>query len=83
MLSANLSPEIAATLGPHEGSGEGVEHAVIALDQPMTIAVEQLERAQLQHALRVCDGHAGKAAAFLGLSRKWFYLKQRRYRDRR
>ena len=80
-MPEHLAPEIAASrrtipasqrvLDPHE--------VVVRLDQPIPAAVQHLERAMIQHALRTCAGHIEDTAARLGLSRKGLYLKRLRY----
>ena len=52
---------------------------VIQLDQPLTAAVEQVERAMIINALGRADGVVERAAQMLGLSRKGLYLKRQRY----
>ena len=52
---------------------------VVRLDQPLAAATEHLERAMLQHALKVCGGRMEETAARLGLSRKGLYLKRQRF----
>ena len=79
VLPADLSPDIGSPSTGNDQADKASEHTRIALDQPMAAAVERLERAQLEHALRACGGNAGKAATRLGLSRKGLYLKRRRY----
>ena len=51
---------------------------VVRLDQPLAAAVEHLERAMLQQALRAASGRLEEAARALGLSRKGLYLKRAR-----
>jgi DNA-binding NtrC family response regulator len=78
---AQLSPSIGAH--PNEGHSAGrllaVNEVAIRLDQPLGAAIEHLERALLQHALRQCEGRLEETAASLGLSRKGLYLKRQRY----
>lgn len=76
----HLSPEITAgrrTLpagprlpGPHE--------VLVRLDQPLSAAIEHLERAMVPYALQSAAGRAETAAKAMGISRKGFYLKRRR-----
>ena len=54
------------------------DEVVVRLDQPLPAAVEHLERALLQHAIRACGGRMEEAARMLGLSRKGLYLKRAR-----
>jgi DNA-binding NtrC family response regulator len=51
---------------------------VVRLDQPVAAAVEHLERALLQRALKASAGRLEEAARALGLSRKGLYLKRSR-----
>ena len=48
------------------------------MDQPLAAATEHLERAMIQHAMRVCHGRVEQVAKILGLSRKGLYLKRQR-----
>ena len=52
---------------------------VVRLDQPLTTAVEQVERAMIINAMGRSDGVVERAAQMLGLSRKGLYLKRQRY----
>ena len=52
---------------------------IVRLDQPLTAAVEQVERAMIISALGRADGAVEQAAQMLGLSRKGLYLKRQRY----
>jgi DNA-binding NtrC family response regulator len=52
---------------------------VVRIDQPVPAAVQHLERAMIQYALRKCNGQLEQTAALLGLSRRGLYLKRRRY----
>ncbi len=57
-----------------------VPHEIaVLLDQPMESAIETLERAMIQHALRKTNGHLEEAARQLGVSRKGLYLKRLRF----
>ena len=81
LMPEHLSPEIAAsrrTIPASERTLEPTE-VVVRLDQPMTAAVQHLERTQILHALRLTGSNMEQAAALLGLSRKGLYLKRRRY----
>ncbi len=51
---------------------------VMPLDQTLVAATEQLERAVIERALKMCDGRNDEAAKVLGLSRKGLYLKRQR-----
>jgi DNA-binding NtrC family response regulator len=49
---------------------------VVRMDQPLSAAIEHLERAMIQHAMRLCGGRIEQVAKMLGLSRKGLYLKR-------
>jgi DNA-binding NtrC family response regulator len=51
---------------------------VVRVDQPLSAAVEHVERSMIQYAMRVADGRQEDAARLLGLSRKGLYLKRER-----
>jgi DNA-binding NtrC family response regulator len=76
-LSADIAgsrrtiPAAERTLSPTE--------VVVRLDQPLAAAVDHLERAMIQHALRECGGRLEDTATRLGLSRKGLYLKRQRF----
>ncbi len=77
---ALLSPEILQSRRtvPVAESQSQPHDITIALDQPMETAIESLERALIQHALRKSGGHLEEAARQLGVSRKGLYLKRGR-----
>ena len=80
-MPEHLSPAIAAsrkTVPPSARTLESSE-VVVRIDQPMPAAVQHLERAMIQHALRLTGGRMEEAATLLGLSRKGLYLKRVRY----
>jgi hydrogenase-4 transcriptional activator len=81
LMPEHLSPELAAsrrTIPASERTLEPTE-VVVRLDQPMTAAVQHLERAQILHALKLTGSNMEQTAAMLGLSRKGLYLKRQRY----
>jgi DNA-binding NtrC family response regulator len=81
LMPEHLSHEIAAsrrTIPASERTLDPTE-VVVRLDQPMPAAIQHLERAMLQYALRQCNGHIEQTAALLGVSRKGLYLKRVRY----
>jgi DNA-binding NtrC family response regulator len=51
---------------------------VVRMDQPMSAAIDHLERSMIQYALRLSGGRVEEAAERLGLSRKGLYLKRMR-----
>jgi DNA-binding NtrC family response regulator len=81
LMPEHLSPDIAAsrkTVPVSERTLEPTE-IVVRIDQPMTAALQHLECAMIQHALRSTGGRMEETAALLGLSRKGLYLKRVRY----
>jgi DNA-binding NtrC family response regulator len=75
---ADLSPDIrAGRREPEPGPAAG-DAIHVGLDQPLDAAVEQVERAVLQHALAAEGGHLERAARRLAISRKGLFLKRRR-----
>jgi DNA-binding NtrC family response regulator len=81
LMPEHLSPDIAAsrrTIPPSERVLDPTE-VVVRIDQPVPAAVQHLERAMIQYALRASGGRMEETAAMLGLSRKGLYLKRLRY----
>jgi DNA-binding NtrC family response regulator/tetratricopeptide (TPR) repeat protein len=76
----HLSREIVGTPMPSDVNRSPISASElrIRLDQPLGAATERLERAMVEHALRVTDGRVDRAARLLGLSRKGLYLKRHR-----
>jgi DNA-binding NtrC family response regulator/tetratricopeptide (TPR) repeat protein len=71
----DLSPEIGVTPPPRTTPSSQI---TIELDQSLTEATDELERASILRALELCHGRREQAAALLGLSRKGLYLKCQR-----
>jgi DNA-binding NtrC family response regulator len=81
LMPEHLSSDIAAsrkTIPASERSLEPTE-VVVRIDQPMTAAIQHLERAMIQHAMRLTGGRMEETASLLGVSRKGLYLKRVRY----
>ena len=81
LMPEHLSPEIAAsrrTIPASERALDATE-LVVRIDQPVAAAVQHLERAMIQYAMKKCGNHMEETAALLGLSRKGLYLKRLRY----
>jgi DNA-binding NtrC family response regulator len=81
LMPEHLSPEIAAsrrTVPPSERTLEPTE-IVVRLDQPMAAAVQHVERALIQYAMKKSGGGLEETAALLGISRKGLYLKRVRF----
>jgi DNA-binding NtrC family response regulator len=81
LMPEHLSREIAASRRTVSATDRPADprELVVRMDQPLPAAVEHVEQAIIQHALRKCGGRVEEAAAMLGLSRKGLYLKRRRY----
>ena len=79
LMPEHLSPKIAATRRTVPVAERPVDsnEFVVRRDQPLSAAVEHVERTMIQDALRATSNveHAAKA---LGLSRKGLYLKRQR-----
>ncbi len=79
LMPEHLSPKLAATRRtvPASQRPPDVTELVVRRDQPLNAAVEHVERALIQDALRV-HANVEDAARALGLSRKGLYLKRQR-----
>ena len=82
---SQLSPEVRAAPGPAREDRDAAAHApsdpdelALRIDQPLSLAIEQLERAMIHRAIRKAGGRVDAAAKLLGLSRKGLFLKRRR-----
>ena len=80
-----LSPEVRAAPGPARDERGAAARApsdpvelALRIDQPLSSAVEQLERAMIHQAIQKAGGRVDTAAKLLGLSRKGLFLKRRR-----
>lgn len=80
IMPAHLSEDIAQSSRtvPAHRSPRLFDEVVTRIDQPLSAAVEHVERAAIQRALAMTDGHLDEAARLLGLSRKGLYLKRQR-----
>ena len=81
LMPDHLSSDIAASRRTIPASERALEptEVVVRIDQPVSAAVQHLERAMIQYALRASGGGMEETAAMLGLSRKGLYLKRLRY----
>jgi DNA-binding NtrC family response regulator len=80
LMPEHLSPAIAAsrrTIPASERQLAPTEF-VVRIDQPMSAAMEHVERSMIQYALKLSAGRVEEAAERLGLSRKGLYLKRQR-----
>jgi hydrogenase-4 transcriptional activator len=81
IMPEHLSPEVFASRRTVPVSERPLarHEMIVRLDQPMTAAVEHVERAMIQRATAQAAGSLDEAARILGLSRKGLYLKRTRY----
>ena len=81
LMPEHLSGEIAASRRTVPASQRSLDptEVVVRMDQPLSAAVQHLECAMIQHAMRITGGRLEETAAMLGLSRKGLYLKRVRY----
>jgi DNA-binding NtrC family response regulator len=81
LMPEHLSAELAASRRTIPASKRALDptEIVVRIDQPMPAAVQHLERAMIQHALRATGGRMEETASLLGVSRKGLYLKRVRY----
>jgi DNA-binding NtrC family response regulator len=80
LMPEHLKPEIVAARRtmPAAPRRPGPTEVVVRMDQPLSAAVEHLERAMILQALAASAGRLCPAALALGLSRKGLYLKRQR-----
>jgi DNA-binding NtrC family response regulator len=81
LMPEHLSEEIATSRRTVPASQRSLDRTevVVRMDQPLSAAVQHLERAMIQRAMRITGGRIEETAAMLGLSRKGLYLKRVRY----
>ncbi len=82
LMPEHLSQEIASSRRtiPVSQREMAPTEFVVRMDQPMSAAMEHLERSMIQYAMKLADGRVEDAAQLLGLSRKGLYLKRQRLR---
>ena len=80
LMPEHLSHDIAASRRTIPASERYIAPTefVVRMDQPMSAAMEHLERSMIQYALKLSGGRVEDAAERLGLSRKGLYLKRQR-----
>lgn len=81
----DLSPDVQAAAypaSPDSGTDsiplENSEHVKVRIDQPLSSAIEQVERVLIRRAISKAGGRVDIAARTLGVSRKGLFLKRRR-----
>jgi DNA-binding NtrC family response regulator/tetratricopeptide (TPR) repeat protein len=80
LMPEHLSHEIASSRRTIPASQRDIAPTefVVRMDQPMSAAIEHLERSMIQYAMLFAEGRQEEAAQILGLSRKGLYLKRLR-----
>ena len=80
LMPAHLSDDLVTSRKtiPSGQAPRGFSEVITRIDQPLSAAVEHIERAAIQRALSITDGNLEEAAKMLGLSRKGLYLKRQR-----
>ena len=78
--AADLAPEVTLNWNtrpviPARSTAPAVE---VRLDQPLALAIADLERKFIEHAMNTSSGRIADAAHLLGVSRKGLFLKRRR-----
>jgi DNA-binding NtrC family response regulator len=80
LCAADLAPDITLNWNtrstvPARSTAPAVE---VRLDQPLAMAIADLERKFIEHAMNTSSGRVAEAAHLLGVSRKGLFLKRRR-----
>jgi DNA-binding NtrC family response regulator len=80
LMPEHLSHEIASSRRTIPASERAIApmEFVVRMDQPLSAAMEHLERSMIQYALATAGDRLEDAAQMLGLSRKGLYLKRQR-----
>ena len=80
LTAADLAPEITLNWNtrPVARTHAGAPVVDVRLDQPLELAIAELERKFIEHAMEASSGRVADAAELLGLSRKGLFLKRRR-----
>ena len=77
-LSVEIRSSRRASAATDELPTDSVPGIFVRLDQPLGVAVANVERALIAHALTQSSGLVSQAAEKLGVSRKGLFLKRRR-----
>jgi DNA-binding NtrC family response regulator len=80
LAASDLAPEIVRAWNARAPMVAVAAHPAvqIRLDQPLALAIQDLEQKFIAHALDLSGGRVAEAARMLGLSRKGLFLKRRR-----
>jgi DNA-binding NtrC family response regulator len=78
--AVDLAPEVTENWNarPTVSAKSAAPAVEVRLDQPLAMAIADLERKFIEHALNSSSGKVADAAQLLGLSRKGLFLKRRR-----
>jgi DNA-binding NtrC family response regulator len=79
LTPALLSQEIQASRKTVAAVPAANPELLVALDQPLPVAVEMLEQQMVRRALDRTHGRVEEASRLLGISRKGLFLKRRRW----
>jgi DNA-binding NtrC family response regulator len=82
LMPEHLSHDIASSRRTIPASERAIApmEFVVRMDQPLSAAMEHLERSMIQYALATAGDRLEDAAQMLGLSRKGLYLKRQRHK---
>jgi DNA-binding NtrC family response regulator len=80
LTAADLAPEVTANWYARSSLAEPSTSPTveIRLDQPLSRAIDELEKKFIERALDSSNGRVAEAAQLLGVSRKGLFLKRRR-----
>jgi DNA-binding NtrC family response regulator len=80
LTAIDLAPEVIENwnMRPVARMHGGAPVVEIRLDQPLPMAIVDLEKKFIEHAFKTSSGRVADAAELLGLSRKGLFLKRRR-----
>ena len=79
LTSADLSATVTQDWKRAHALSQVSGHTIlVSLDQPLPRALDELERAFIDQAMRSSGGRVSEAAQLLGISRKGLFLKRRR-----
>jgi len=82
LRSTDLSPEVLGpwfAASPHAPQA-GRKGVTVSLDQPLELALADVERAFIERAMTQSQGRVSDAAQLLGISRKGLFLKRKKLR---
>ncbi len=80
LTSADLSPDVSGpwrTSRPAASAPSGPA-VMVSVDQPLELAIQEVERAFIERALAQTQGRVTDAAQLLGISRKGLFVKRRK-----